>query len=47
VGLLAAAVEDAGDESLATEAARVGRAAALALLHLQLDSLTRHFGAEW
>ena len=42
--LLAAAVEDAGDESFAAQAARVGGAAALALFHLQLDPFARHFG---
>jgi hypothetical protein len=41
--LLAAAVEDARDESLAAEAPRIGRAARLALLHLQLDSFACHF----
>src|SRR4051812_21119977 len=47
VWFLAAAVEDAGDESLTAKAARVGRAAPLALPHSQLHAFARHFGAEW
>ena len=43
VRLLAAAVQDAGDEPFTPQAACVGRAARLALLHLQLDSFAGHF----
>jgi hypothetical protein len=46
VRLHAAAVEDAGNEALATQATGVGRAAPFALFHLQLDSFTGHFGGE-
>ncbi len=44
--LLAAAVEHTRDEPFTAQPARVGGAAPLALLDLQPDSLTRHFGAE-
>jgi hypothetical protein len=47
VRLLAAAVEDAGDEALTAQAPSVGRATVLALLHLQLDSFAGHFGGPW
>src|SRR5262249_12016430 len=47
VRLLAVAVEDAGNEALTAQAARVSRAASLALLDLQLDSFSGHSGAEW
>src|SRR5439155_811785 len=44
---LAISVQNAGNEAGPAQPASVGGAAPLALLHLQLDSFTRHDGAEW
>jgi hypothetical protein len=44
VRLLAAAVEDAGNQPLLAQAARIRGASALARLYLELDSLTGHGG---
>ena len=46
MGSLAAPVEDARDEAGLAQPARVGRAAVLALLHFQSDSLSGHDGRE-
>jgi hypothetical protein len=43
---LTAPVEDAGYEALAAQAPRIGGAAPLALLDLELDSFSGHFGGE-
>jgi hypothetical protein len=42
----AVSVQDARDEALAAQTARVGGPAPFALLHLQLDSLAGHIGRQ-
>jgi hypothetical protein len=43
---LAAPVQNSGHEALVAQAPRVGGAATLARLDLELDSFSGHFGAE-
>jgi hypothetical protein len=45
MGVLPASVEDAGDQPVATQAPRIGRAARLAFPNLDLDSFACHGAA--